>query len=103
MNGAFGAQITDIGSSYQPSDSVSLTIQSMSYSAHNSVASVVGTMGTAQVLVLDPVVQQAAAMLALPSYGSGPFLSPRASELYTGVFAAGSTQMPDVSWFASGE
>ena len=35
VNSAFGAEIADIGNSYEPSNQVSLTIQNMSYSAPN--------------------------------------------------------------------
>lgn len=56
LNAAFGAQITDIGSSYQPGDTVSLTIQSMSYSALNSAADLLARSSsmTAVSEVVDP-------------------------------------------------
>ena len=39
VNAAFGAQVTDIGGSYQPSDQVSLTIYNMSYASTGPVPS----------------------------------------------------------------
>jgi len=74
LNAAFGAQVTDIGDSYQPGDTVSLTIESMSYSALNSVADLLGTGSalTSGALEVSPDVQAAADLLSLPSGGAMP-------------------------------
>lgn len=50
VNAAFGAQITDIGTSYQPGDVVSMTIENMSYSALTTSLNSPGGL-----IVIDPI------------------------------------------------
>ena len=68
VNASFGAQITDTGASAQPSDRVSLTIASMSYSAALHPAVAAGVHGT---LLSPPVSSVPLDVLGLGTAGNG--------------------------------
>ncbi|MEQ1698276.1 MAG: Ig-like domain-containing protein [Hyphomicrobiaceae bacterium] len=77
INAAFGAQVTDIGSNFQPTDTVSLTIYDMSYSVLNPVGDVFKTNGGTGGLIV-PSVQKVLDVMAMDTPASAFTMLPSA-------------------------
>ena len=74
VNASFGAQITDTGASAQPSDRVTLTIASMSYSASLDPAVAAGVQGA---LVSPPAASVPLDVMGLSTTGGGALKAPQ--------------------------
>ncbi len=103
VNMAFGAQITDIGTNFEPSDLVSLTIYDMSYSvmttptpAFKSGAASAGPIVPAVQRVLDVMALRTPAAALLP-------LPPARTGLTEQLFGSASHQGGYAPWFGGGD
>lgn len=78
INAAFGAQITDIGSNFEPTDTVSLTIYDMSYSVMNPAGAAfqTGEISGGQIV---PEVQKVLDVMAIDMPASAFMVTPSAS------------------------
>lgn len=103
INAAFGAQITDIGSNFEPTDTVSLTIYDMSYSVVNPAGSVLKT-GAVSGGSIMPAVQQVLDVMAMDSPSSS-FLTPLPvrMSLSDELFSSASIPAGHTPWFGGGE
>jgi hypothetical protein len=103
VNMAFGAQITDIGSNFEPTDTVSLTIYDMNYSVMNSAGSMLKTAAVSGGSIM-PSVQRVLDVMAMDAPASAFHSTPPAR---TGVaeHLFGSASIPEghTPWFGGGE
>lgn len=103
INAAFGAQITDIGTNFEPTDTVSLTIYDMSYSVTNPAGAMLKTSAVGGGSIM-PAVQRVLDVMAMGSPASAFHSTPPAR---TGVteHLFGSAMIPEghTPWFGGGD